>query len=197
MLVLHFRSLETGALASWTYREQEAMSWPGLVSETKKICSELNIEDCHVTRMGKKEYRNAVTNACHVLNEKWLRNQAEGKEKCGRITSETYGKKSYVSKKLIKEVRHSFRTRFGLLPFAGNYGHDKRYKKTNHLCRCQQKKETESHLITGNCVIYKDIREKYENFDCDEDLISFFREVLERRDQLDMDDAEDDGGAQI
>ena len=46
-------------------------------------------------------------------------------------------------------------------------------------------------------MIYKDIRGKYENFDCDEDLISFFREVLERRDQLDMDDAEDDGGAQM
>ena len=29
------------------------------------------------------------------------------------------------------------------------------------------------------------IREKYENFDNDEDLLSYFREVLERRDELD------------
>ena len=191
MLALHFRCLEMDALASRTYSEQETREWPGLFSETNQICEELNVESCNITRMNKKEYRTVVTKACHVLNEKWLRTQAEGKEKCGRIASETYGKKNYFSKKLIQEVRNTFRTRFGLQPFAGNYSHDRRFKKTNHLCRCLQNKETESHLMAGNCITYKDIREKYDNLENDEDLISFFNEVLERRDQLDM-DTEDD-----
>ena len=185
MLVLHFRSMEMGALASSIYSEQEAMAWPSLFSETKKICEELNIEDCNKTHMNRKDYRKLVTNACHVLNEIWLRRQGEGKEKCGRIVTETYGKKSYVSNKRIHEVRNTFRTRFGLLPFAGNYGHDKRFAKTNYLCRCAQNKETETHLTSGSCITYQDIREKYENLDNDKDLIQFFSEVLERREELD------------
>ena len=46
--------------------------------------------------------------------------------------------------------------------------------------------------MSGKCKFYNDIREKYDNFCSDEDLVSFFREVLERRDELDKElDKED------
>ena len=81
MLVLHFRSLEVGDLASWVYGVQKDEGWPGLAAEVMKICEELNIENCNITRMSTKVYRQVVTKACHVLNEKWLGAEAEGKEK--------------------------------------------------------------------------------------------------------------------
>ena len=65
-------------------------------------------------------------------------------------------------------------------------------KKTNYLCRCLEDRETESHLMSGKCKFYKDIREKYDNFSSDEDLVNYFREVLDRRDEMDKElDKED------
>ena len=81
-----------------------------------------------------------------------------------------------------------FRTRVGLLPFAGNY---KKFQQTSWLCRCLTTCESETHLKEGGCLIYRDIREKYDTLENDEDLVKFFGEVISRRDALD----EDRGGA--
>ena len=69
-------------------------------------------------------------------------------------------------------------------PFAGNYTKDRRFARTEWLCRCQKSKEEESHLISGNCEIYGDIRAKYVNLDNDVDLVNFFNEVLAKRDKI-------------
>ena len=45
-------------------------------------------------------------------------------------------------------------------------------------------KEKEIHITSENCPVYSDIREKYSDFNNDEDLVSYFNEVLERRDQI-------------
>ena len=42
-----------------------------------------------------------------------------------------------------------------------------------------------------NCPIYDDIRLKYTNFEEDEDLVSYFKEILDRRDLLDRLEAEE------
>ena len=54
----------------------------------------------------------------------------EGKVKCTRIGNENYGKKAYMENKDIKSVREMFRTRFGMMPFAGNYSRDRRFART-------------------------------------------------------------------
>ena len=185
MMVVSLRGLKEEALAHRIYSEQKSNAWPGLCEETQKICLELNIEDCNTTKLSKCAYRKYVTKACHIKNEEWLRQQSEGKEKCAKMAGEKYGKKKYVSQKIIHNVRHTYRSRFRLQPFAGNYSHDQRFAKTDFMCRCGTDKETESHLVSGHCPAYKSIREKYENFDHDEDLLSYFKEVLDKRDELD------------
>ena len=109
---------------------------------------------------------------------------SENKEKGGRISSEEYGKKKYFEKKNIKNVRIQFRARYKMLPFAGNYGKDRRFSHSEWLCYCGEEKEEESHLLGGRCRIYGDIRDKYGELEDDEDLITFFNEVLERREEL-------------
>ena len=42
----------------------------------------------------------------------------------------------------------------------------------------------EIHITSEQCPIYSDIREKYSDFSKDEDLVSYFDEVLERRDLI-------------
>ena len=84
----------------------------------------------------------------------------------------------------MKEVRIWYRTRYGQQPFAGNFSNDGKYAKPNWLCRCQKVREKESHITSGDCPMYSDTRENYISFDSDEDLVSYFTEVLERRDAI-------------
>ena len=51
-------------------------------------------------------------------------------------------------------------------------------------------REEESHLISGNCEVYGDIRDKFENLDDDQNLVKFFNEVLARRDVLEDEERE-------
>ena len=91
----------------------------------------------------------------------------------------------------IGEVRKYYKTRVGLLPFANNYKNDKRFARTQWMCRCAEEKEDQSHIRT--CPIYSDITEKYPNVDDDENLVKYLHEVLTRRDLIDdVENHEDD-----
>ena len=104
--------------------------------------------------------------------------------KVERIKMEAYGKKEYFEKKRVENVRIQFKARFKMLPFAGNYGKDRKFSHSEWLCKCGEEKEQESHLLAGRCKVYGDIREKYGELEDEEDLVSFFMEVLERREEL-------------
>ena len=162
--------------------------WPGLVKETEEICEMLSIESVHNTNLKTSTYRKMVLKACHKMNEQRLRQKADGKEKCGRILGESYGKKSYISSSLIHEVRQMYKTRFGMHPFAGNFSHDRRFARTEWLCRCGNSKEEEGHILSGNCEVYGDIRQKFESNLNDSELVKFFSEVLARREKLEDDE---------
>ena len=184
MLVLHISMLEDEAIAKQVYKEQIRNHWPGLAQETKINCQKLNIQDVNVTQMSRTEYRKVVLAACHKYNEDKLRSQAKGK--CERIRDEDYGKKEYTLNSNIHKVRQRFRSRFGLLPFAGNYSKDQRFSRSDWLCKCKEARKEESHLTSGRCAVYGDLTMKYSNFTDDDNLVQFFAEVLARRDQLDL-----------
>ena len=95
--------------------------------------------------------------ACHVLNEARIL-QAASDIKCSRIKEEQYGRKSSILTQTVKQCRDWFRTRFGLTYFAANYSHSKKYFKTNWMCRCGSDREEESHIVSGNCEVYGDLR---------------------------------------
>ena len=113
-----------------------------------------------------------------------MRKMAEGKEKCMRMSSEQYGIKAYIEDKNISDVRIIYRTRFGQRPFAGNFSNDNQYRKSNWMCYCGLAKEKEKHITSENCPVYSDIRKQFQGFEKDEDLVSYFNQVLERRDRL-------------
>ena len=118
MLILHIRSLEGTALANKIYNEQRKEGWPGLAKETKEICEGLNITDVNTTYLTKNEYKLLVDGAIKRKNEEWLRKEAEGKRKCEKIMRETFGKKNYITKNKVGEVRNIFNARVGMSEFA-------------------------------------------------------------------------------
>ena len=143
------------------------------------ICEQLSIESVHNTNLKSKAYRKIVLKACHKMN---------GKEKCGRILGESYGKKEYISGSFIHEVQQMYKTRFGMQPFAGNFFHDRCFGGTEWLCRCGNSEEEEGHILSGICEVYGDIRQKFESSLNDFDLVKFFCEVLTRREKLEDDE---------
>ena len=68
--------------------------------------------------------------------------------------------------------------------FAGNYSHDRGFKKSDWLCFCKDAQEDEAHLTSGQYKVYRDLCEKYSDLTDDDSLVQFFDEVLSRRDEL-------------
>ena len=56
---------------------------------------------------------------------------------------------------------------------------------TEGLCRCNEAREEESHLLSGQCKVFGDLAGGLSDFSNDESLIQLFSAVLARRDQLD------------
>ena len=181
-LILFIKGLCEKSLSRQVYEEQKLNNWPGLAKETAKICQTLDIEDVNLTQKDKNIYMKIFLEACHRKNEENLRGLATGK--CERIGAEIYEKKDYILSKNIFTARQHYRARWGMQAFAGNYSHDKRYAGSNWLCLCQESREEESHLISGNCKVYGDLTLKYSDLTCDDNLADLFTEVLARREQL-------------
>ena len=53
------------------------------------------------------------------------------------------------------------------------------------LIYCKNAREVEFHLTGGNCTTYSVIREKYGNLENYSELVTFFQEILERREEMD------------
>ena len=185
MLILYIRNLDNGSLAKRVYLEQKIEHWPGLAKETEEICRQLKIENVHETSLKKTKYRKIALKACHQLNKQRILSKADGKIKYKLIQYEDYGIKNYVKKQQIDQIRKIFKTRFGMHPFAGNFSHDKRFSRTDWLCKCLKAQENEKHLISGECEIYGEIRDEFQNLDDIENLTKFFDAVLKKRDELD------------
>ena len=81
-----------------------------------------------------------------------------------------------------------FRSRFGLLPFAGNLAHDRMFAKTDWLCRCKTSREEEGHITSGNCQVYGGLRTQFWNLEDDQNLVKFFQAVLDKREELEDED---------
>ena len=52
------------------------------------------------------------------------------------------------------------------------------------MCKCGLSREREIHTTSEQCPIYADITGKYSDLSKVEDLVSYFDEVLERRDLI-------------
>ena len=59
-----------------------------------------------------------------------------------------------------------------------NYLQEKRFMKSNCLCKCGIERDEESHIMSCSCPDYGDIRNN------DTEIVNIFSEVLERMDSL-------------
>jgi hypothetical protein len=131
-----------------------------------------------------------VTDACYKYDKKMLRDKMRDKIKCEKILSEGYGSKQYFSRLLPGQVRDYFSTLVKMLPLAGNYSRDKRFRRTGWLCLCGEREEHEHSIL--HCKNYDDIQGSYSDLENDDNLALFFKEVLERRDKVREDEEKEE-----
>ena len=103
------------------------------------------------------------------------------------IRNDKYGLKDYMKRKALKDVRDIFAERNFMLPFAGNYKGDKRFKSSNWKCLLCRKEDNVARLIEDQdhiliCDGYSDLHHKYD-LDSDEGRMLFFRDAVRRRDE--------------
>ena len=113
---------------------------------------------------------------------RWLRGAG-----CKALTQSekaAVGRKQYLRTKSLKEVRSLFYTRVQMQPFGGNYSNDKRFQRTNWMCRCGVAKEQEEHMMEGECPVYGDIRKEFPDTMEDGHMDDLFTLILERRKRL-------------
>ena len=59
-------------------------------------------------------------------------------------------------------------------------------KKRTSFVKSPLSREDEAHLTSEQCTVYGDLALKYSDLTDDQNLVEFFREVLDRMDQLDQ-----------
>ena len=70
------------------------------------------------------------TEACHEYDSKMLATEMKDKVKCSKILKEGYGRKQYSARLIPNEVREYFATRVQMIPIAGNFSRDNRFRGT-------------------------------------------------------------------
>ena len=78
-------------------------------------------------------------------------------------------------------------------PFAGNFTKDNRFSKTSWTCRCALEIEQESHLLSGNCLVYSDLLSLVGQKRDDLSLLTYFTAILDRRARMEEEDARRSG----
>ena len=158
MLAFHLSRLPKKSLANQVYNEQLANKWPGLVSETKVICRDLEMNEPHETEMTKKQYKAELILACRGKDEKDLKSAMGKLSKCGQIKGDAFRLQDYLRKNNLHFSREAFKIKTGMNQMRGNFKNKylKEWEGGTLCIGCGQEKEVNSHLIL--CNAYQDLR---------------------------------------
>ena len=184
-MIIHIRGLDASSLARRVYEVQKLNSWPGLAKEVSSICEALVIEDANNTKEDVKHYFKKLKEACRVRDEVDMKKAMTSMEKMVILNNEDCKIKDYIKQKSINKVRDTFATRVMMLKFAGNYSHDERFRKSNWLCEACDLQITEDQVHITQCSGYTDLKVSRDIEFNNDDLVSFYQDVLARRDEID------------
>ena len=176
LLIHHIKNMGEETLAKQVYLEQIENGWPGLSREVTMICEELGIEDVNSSKTEKNALRKELEKACRSKDEKDLK-QKMGK-KTEKLKDEDCQRKNYMELKSLADVRSIFRVRTNMVEgFRGSF--QNMHKNTSLNCvGCGLEVDYQAHSM--ECPSYDDLREGLD-MDKDQDLVSFFRKVMDRR----------------
>jgi hypothetical protein len=186
-LLHHIKNLDESSLAKQIFNEQKSEGWPGLVAECDEIARDWNIPDIlepnvQISKLGLKTI---LKSEAKVQNAKLLSGMMKESSKLEIIKEESYGEKSYLTEMNLPDARMNFSLRSRMFKCKMNYLNTPKYRAEMWSCdSCQTCIDSQSHILY--CPAYQQLREG-KSLTSDQDIVSYFKEVLEIRIKLDID----------
>ena len=104
---------------------------------------------------------------------------AKKKLDAGKMSSEEYGAKDYLSSMRVSEARTFFAARSSMLSTVQyNFKNNKAYKAKEYKCKCGDL-DTQTNLLT--CRLYSHLREDLDLSHSDTDLVKYYQRVINER----------------
>ena len=143
--------------------------------------SPISAKTCRSRTPTRLKYSKKLKESCKARDEVDMKKKME---KMDTLKNEDCKRKDYIKQKSINRVRKTFATRVMMLRFAGNFSHNEFFRRANWQCEACDLKVTEDQIHIASCTGYEDLR-RNKNIEHDnQDLVTFFQEVLDRRDRL-------------
>jgi hypothetical protein len=186
LLLHHIKNLDDSSLAKQVYKEQTEHGWPGLVDECGSILKQWNLKNIFTEENStKSQWKNAVKKEAKVQNEDNLRKMIKKSSKLEIMKGESYGEKPYISDMNMQDARVNFSLRSRMYDCKMNYLNNPVFKAEMWRCdSCQSCVDSQSHILY--CPAYQQLREG-KSLSSDQDIVSYFKEVLAIRLKLNLD----------
>ena len=178
----HLLSLDGSAIASKVADIATHAGYPGLMQEYMELCGKYNLP-CART-VNKQKWKKLVKRAILDENRRQLLEHIKLKYKkldYNSLVDEKFEVKDYFKSLRLSNARLKFRIRTKMVDkIAFNFSSDPKYVGRLWQCMHCERIDSQSHVLT--CVGYKHLRVG-KNLDSDNDLVSYFREVIVLREK--------------
>ena len=203
LFCFHLADLPLQSLGRDVYDLQVANSL-GIFSECKEHLEKIGISD--LTTVNKYQWRKIVKRYISKANKSSLLDSMKSSKKLNHdeLASESFIRKPYFFNMDLESVRYRFRISSKMVDVKANFPRKYRSSSLNcPSCRIIMKKkeddnnefkppsndpkspaESQSHLM-DDCLAFDELRDKYD-LTQDDQIVSFFKEALTRRDQLEI-----------
>ena len=151
------------------------------MTECEKYLKELNIYS-GPEFFTKKAWKKVILQRIHRRNEEQLLSQIQTYKKLDvkQLTDEGYGIKPYLAEMTVTRARTFFAARSSMLSYVKlNFKNKKEYAEKDYLCKCGEHPDSQAALLT--CRIYAHLREGLNIFSSDNDLVTYFIQVIKDR----------------
>ena len=180
---IHFIFRVKDSIAYQVYCTQKRLMLPGLVEECNEMLAKLKIND--VTTFSPGQWKSLINKKIEEKNSEDLLNimkQDYKKIDHKIMRQEKFEIKPYIQNLHLSEARDKFRIRsFMTRTVKSNFSSDKRYMSELWSCWHCPNIDSQAHIRV--CPAYQKLREK-KDLDNDRDLVNYFREVIQMRDNM-------------
>ena len=129
------------------------------------------------------EEKRRIKNAIVARNEKDFKEKMKSLSKLEEMKKEEFEQKEYLTKMNMHDARLNFRITTRTIKCKMNQPSDRLNKETLWKCSACGNIDTQKHIMW--CPAFQAIREG-RSLESDEDLVEYFRQVLNIRDKFDL-----------
>ena len=185
-LLKHISQLENKSLAKKVYNQQKKYKLPGLVEEANEEMMKLGLTIKTMEESSTKEWSKEISNLIERKNKEEILRKLKSYKKIeyDEVSKEDFGIKNYMKNLTYEDSLFAFRIRGKVVKSIRTH-FKKEDEYADELWSCWEPEctslDTMNH-IKDQCIHYDSLKTDLD-LQRDEDVVKFFRRVLEKREQ--------------